>query len=564
MITELYVNVIDFGAKGDGVTDDTVAIQKALDNGGDIFFPAGTYVVKNTLKLKQSNTRLFGVKGKTILDWSKASSVFNTIGAELFQVYGTKSSAIKLTTDALKGKGLGNVKNDYPGHLVVKRFDYEIDVASTESINDNNLILITSDFMWIDDAVEHQHGELAVVSNTVDSTKLRLSNQLHEDYLTSKAARYHKITPIENVVIEGLTFRGHDYKDNVRGDYGLIVKYGRNITVRDCNFKSVDQCSVDFISVYNGCIENCDFYHMYTKPKYYIQYASKVSNASMFIKVLNNNYINGRHAVVTGHTVYEDLTKPAELRERCPGIQRHILVEGNTASGYWHAAYSTHNSSEYVTFNNNRALHCDKGFELRCSLVDAVGNQIKHCRVGFNLTVRPEYLQISKNTLVDTDLSIYAKTYTEGFNPKSIMISDNYLLNTTGTGIALNFTDCPGIVKDIVITQNRIVDCVANTYALQVSGKAECVITGNIFRNISNFIISLRGVTNSRASQNIAYDADTKGMFYLVNGTGNTAGGNVIRDNFAYNCYKGLIEMNAWESTTNTISQNYNNGVLVP
>lgn len=44
-------NVLDFGAKGDGSTKDTKAIQRAIDAGGMVFLPAGTYL-SGTLYLK--------------------------------------------------------------------------------------------------------------------------------------------------------------------------------------------------------------------------------------------------------------------------------------------------------------------------------------------------------------------------------------------------------------------------------------------------------------------------------------------------------------------------------
>lgn len=46
MIKGALVNVLDFGATGDGITDDTLAIQAALDSAitGTVFFPTGTYL----------------------------------------------------------------------------------------------------------------------------------------------------------------------------------------------------------------------------------------------------------------------------------------------------------------------------------------------------------------------------------------------------------------------------------------------------------------------------------------------------------------------------------------
>jgi hypothetical protein len=51
MITGAPVNVLDYGATGDGTTDDTNAILLAIaampSNGGALFFPAGTYIVNS-------------------------------------------------------------------------------------------------------------------------------------------------------------------------------------------------------------------------------------------------------------------------------------------------------------------------------------------------------------------------------------------------------------------------------------------------------------------------------------------------------------------------------------
>jgi polygalacturonase len=45
---EINLNVKHFGAKGDGKTDDTKAIQIALDAGIRLF-PAGVYLIKRPL-----------------------------------------------------------------------------------------------------------------------------------------------------------------------------------------------------------------------------------------------------------------------------------------------------------------------------------------------------------------------------------------------------------------------------------------------------------------------------------------------------------------------------------
>jgi|GEM_PF-1845823 hypothetical protein len=80
--TPWYYNVLDYGATGDGSTDDTQAIQEALDDvenkgGGILYFPVGPstkgrYIISDTIKLP-SKVYIKGVTGTTyngIDNWS--------------------------------------------------------------------------------------------------------------------------------------------------------------------------------------------------------------------------------------------------------------------------------------------------------------------------------------------------------------------------------------------------------------------------------------------------------------------------------------------------------------
>jgi hypothetical protein len=64
------VNVKDFGAVGDGVTDDTVAIQAAINsinllNGGCVYFPNGNYKITSTITILGANIQLHGASPST-------------------------------------------------------------------------------------------------------------------------------------------------------------------------------------------------------------------------------------------------------------------------------------------------------------------------------------------------------------------------------------------------------------------------------------------------------------------------------------------------------------------
>ncbi len=71
LVPAIYANVKQYGAVGDGSTDDTTAIAAAItaaSAGGVVFFPVGNYKISSPLTLNGANTALMGVgAGSTII-----------------------------------------------------------------------------------------------------------------------------------------------------------------------------------------------------------------------------------------------------------------------------------------------------------------------------------------------------------------------------------------------------------------------------------------------------------------------------------------------------------------
>ena len=78
------VSVKDFGAKGDGTTDDTSSIQAALTylgvNGGRLYFPTGTYLISSTLTASATTYKeliIYGDGGASVVNAPMNAPIFN-------------------------------------------------------------------------------------------------------------------------------------------------------------------------------------------------------------------------------------------------------------------------------------------------------------------------------------------------------------------------------------------------------------------------------------------------------------------------------------------------------
>lgn len=68
-----------FGAKGDGQTDDTQAVQKALNSKYSVFIPVGNYLITSTLKIPAGTT----IEGVSVFGWGTNHKSSNFISGDI-------------------------------------------------------------------------------------------------------------------------------------------------------------------------------------------------------------------------------------------------------------------------------------------------------------------------------------------------------------------------------------------------------------------------------------------------------------------------------------------------
>jgi len=250
-------NVKDFGAKGDGQTDDTDAFKKAIEatEGGAILIPAGKYVLTDILYIRKSNLVLRGEgPDKTVLYFPKPlqeikPNMSATTTGQPTTNYSWSGGLIWVEGQQ-KGENLGSVK------AKALRGSREIELDRPAKVKPGQKIEIymedPGDGSLLNYLYAGQSGDTSKIKKTrcyfvsrvsgVDGSKITLERPLRTDVDPLWNTRVSVFAPtatevgVENLAFEfpNQPYRGHFLEDGYNPlafSYGAADGWGRNLKV---------------------------------------------------------------------------------------------------------------------------------------------------------------------------------------------------------------------------------------------------------------------------------------------------------------------------------------------
>lgn len=415
-----HITIEEFG----GVRNDPACPSQAGPIQDALYYQALT-----GLPIKDYGTYYIKGEDKLVIPGPEYPHSINIEGSGLvfdFSLRDSVASAVSVTMDGVTGSlfcGGGHAGPEVS--LPVSTFGSSSIVTTGVAVGD--LLLIHSDDTMEGDTNPHKIGELNYVQS-VDGSTATLETKLGFTYLTNP--RYRKITPLKSPKISGLKLVGKGRQEITRGDLGLFLLFATDVHI-DVELDAVDQIGVDLVACKGGYMKGHGIAQEKKSANGFVQYLYRYSSGTCDLEVDVAGRLS-RHVCNGGSSV------------NIPGINRNIRVVGS-ATGTWHAAFSTHNGDELTTFDVT-AASCDMGIDLRVGKSTVKSLETNQCRLG--LLLRKDAGDVSVGKVV-------------GFGGETgvlIITSEHVTTRTSFSGIEID--DIDSYDQESAITVNATVDSV--------------------------------------------------------------------------------------------------------
>lgn len=442
----MVFNVAAYGATGDGVADDTSAIEDARDEaspGDIIFFPPGEYKVTSTITITKAITLLGAGMGASVINGSTIAG-----SGRIFIIEGeiTATNAV-LTGDA-----------------AISQPDIDIGAGDIGDYSADDWIRIRSDEGFNESAVT-KLGELQLIEGIAVNT-ITCTQNLTDTYVVAvHAATIDLLTMLNSVRIEGLKFVGRGIGDTSEW-WGVDIRQATNVLVKDCWFIDCYATALTIQDCVKFHVSGCNFENSISAAT---GYGVVISDASRDGTVSGNNFINNRHALTTGGT-------------STYGVNQNVVVANNSVR-YTDLAtrinpFTWHNTCRYITLSNNSIIGDGLVSLNGTDLIVSCNSCYQDVTSNSSLTMSryTKRVAITGNTIYDTQNKgiriandcndvLIANNHIEATGDKGIeviqdssdiQILNNYIESGGGEGVYVHNPTPAGATERISISNNII------------------------------------------------------------------------------------------------------------
>jgi uncharacterized protein YjdB len=271
------VNVTSYGATGNGVTDDTASIQKAIDTGAStVIIPDGTYMINALISVKPRSNQTIQMSEGTILKAIPTSEAHYQIifikNVSNVQIWG------------------GTVLGERYQHTATKgEFGYGIWIADkTDTIRISNL---TIKDCW---------GDGIMVGSDGSSTGLAKNLIIDNVVCDSNRRQGMSITYGENIIVNNCTFMNTNGTDPQAGidiepgcNDSVYGDYVKNVAIKNSQFINNKWAGIALIGNSGLCVDNIKITNcVFSKNYKEIHVGSGVTNSGVTDPADNTSYVS--------------------------------------------------------------------------------------------------------------------------------------------------------------------------------------------------------------------------------------------------------------------------------
>lgn len=458
-----YVDVVNFGAIGDGVTDDTTAVQSAInyasENGiSKVMFMKNHLITKSVVV--PSNMEL-DLNGSTIVfDGSYAFVAQGRVVNEYNLGTNVSSGYITLTTES---------PNDFKVNDLL-RIVSQRDALSSDAGDDWRLGYATPNAQGCYFA---EFIRVAKINSTTSFNataglifpNYRVDNTLETSPSARERTTIQKINPVKNVLIKNGTIKG-------KYSAGVRVVYGENCLIENVHFEHIGSATDAMASIMFRNSINCEAFNC---TNYY--------DATEEASTENHYYRNGFKVISSQNCGFnkcysENASQAFDITYEGGGVcSSYCYIIQCETNGTTSNGATTHGGTYASQIFDNRFLNCKR---------NGVSNRTRSTVIKGNLVVGND------RTVDSYGINVY-----EGW-ARDCVIEGNTII---GFGEAISVRDAADAEErfkwiGLVIKGNTIAQSV---YAIRIRRSSFNKFTGDVGILIqSNVVKNARGASSSK------------------------------------------------------------------